>query len=195
MKSLLASPRKRRRLIWAGVALLVLVVCIGLSAALWDTGGRLKIDKSVPAGRQIPTGTGQEQVAFTHETERSVNAVLQRFVDTAVARKELSAAYDLTTPAMRQGMTRSEWSKGTIPVPSYPADRIQIGRIISSVKNDVVLEAALEPQAGASAPLLDVQVELKAVGRGTGRRWLIDSFGATGVIPGSERAHSRRKSR
>jgi hypothetical protein len=184
--SLLDSPRRRRRLIWTGVGLLIVAVAVGISAALWNAGGKLKIDKSVPAGQKIPTGAGPEQVAFTHSTERSVNAVLQRFVDTAVARKDLPAAYDLTTPSMRQGMTREEWSRGNIPVQPYPADRIQIGRIISSYRNDVVLEAALEPRRGASVPLLDVQVELKAVGRGAQRRWLIDSFGATGVIPGSD---------
>lgn len=187
MRSIVSSPRRRRRLLWWSGALAVVVVLTAVSAALWNTGGKLKIDHSVPTG-PILTEAAPKQVPFTGATQRQVNSVLQQFVATAVTGQNLPASYDLVTPFMREGMSRNEWSKGNIPVERYPAKDLQIGRIINSTKDDVVLEAALEPRRGVRADLLDVQVELKAVGAGSSRRWLVDSFATTGVIPSSNPA-------
>ena len=52
---------------------------------------------------------------------RAINATLDRFVASAVQRKDLAAAYDLVTPAMRTGISRRAWAHGTTNVMAYPA--------------------------------------------------------------------------
>src|SRR5207253_8605492 len=131
-----------------------------------------KIDKSVPKG-PLPTDTGPKEVAFTKSTEHSVDTVLKRFVATAVTRKDVSASYDLATPSLHQGMSRNEWAKKSIPVQPFPARSIEISRVIGSYKNDVQLEATLLPRPHSNVGLETVQVEVKAVGAGQGRRWLV----------------------
>ncbi|TMK76616.1 MAG: hypothetical protein E6G45_12765 [Actinobacteria bacterium] len=183
MRSLLASPRRRRRLIHIGVGLAVVCAAGLVAAAFWNQGNGLKIDKSVPKG-PLPTDTGPKEVPFTKSTERSVATVLKRFVATAVTRADVSASYDLATPTLHEGMSRSEWAKESIPVQPYPARSIEISRVIGSYKNDVQLEATLLPRPHSKVGLETAQVELKAVGSGQGQRWLVDSFDTTGVLPG-----------
>jgi hypothetical protein len=180
---LLASPRRRRRLLYVGVALGFVGIVGTLSAAFWNPSAGLKIDTSVPKG-PLPTENAPKPVRFTPSAQRSVNAVLQRFVATAVTGRDLPASYDLATPNMHEGMSRAQWAKGTIPVQPYPARSIQIARILGSYKNDVQLEATLLPGRNSTVGMAAVQVELKAVGSGRRRRWLVDSFVTIGELPG-----------
>src|SRR5215218_10553689 len=51
----------------------------------------------------------------------AINATLDVFVNHAVKRKDVAKSYDVVTPALRGGMTRAQWTKGSIPVYPYPA--------------------------------------------------------------------------
>jgi hypothetical protein len=75
-------------------------------------------------------------------------------------------------------MSREEWAKGDIPVYPYPARRqVEISRYVGSFKNDVLLDVLLQPRKGAkNVGPIAFQVEMKAVGSGARRRWLVDSF-------------------
>jgi hypothetical protein len=179
MRSILSSPRRRRRLITSGFVLLGIIALVGVSVAVLDTGPKLKIDKSVPSG-PIPTGESEPKpVPFTRSTERAIMPVLKRFVDTAVVGQNVAASYDLATPSLHEGMSREEWAGGNIPVQPYPARRVSISRITGSFKRDVQFEASLEPKPGAHIGVMDVQVEMKEL-RG---RWLVDSFATSAVLP------------
>jgi hypothetical protein len=183
VRSLLASPRRRRRLLFVGVALGFVAILGTVVAAFWNTSAGLKIDTSVPKG-PLPTESGPKLVRFTSSTERSVNAVLRRFVATAVTGRNVRASYELATPNMHEGMSRAQWAKGSIPVQPYPARSIEISRVVGSYKNDVQLEATLLPRRNSNVGIAVVQVELKAVGSGTDRRWLVDSFNTVAELPG-----------
>jgi hypothetical protein len=51
--------------------------------------------------------------------------VAARFVNTAVARRNLAASWDVTHPALRVGYTRARWAEGTIPVQVVPGARVR----------------------------------------------------------------------
>jgi hypothetical protein len=107
---------------------------------------------------------------------REINAVVDRFIRTAVRRDHPAAAWNLVTPRVRAGTTRRDWARGNLPVYPYPArGRTFHGWQLSSVdRNDVTIDLTLQParrvrkRVGAIA----FAVELKRV-RG---RWLVDSF-------------------
>src|SRR5207244_10735819 len=48
-------------------------------------------------------------------------AVASRFIDTAVARKDVDRAWGLVTPTLRAGYTRKQWDTGDLPgIPPFP---------------------------------------------------------------------------
>ena len=50
----------------------------------------------------------------------SLEPLVRQFVATAVTREDLHTSYTLVTPKLRQGMSRSAWATGTIPVQPFP---------------------------------------------------------------------------
>ncbi len=63
----------------------------------------------------------------TVKLDSSVRPMLLRFINTAVARKNLSAAYDMSGPEIRQGMTRKQFEAGAIAdVPFKITDKTKI---------------------------------------------------------------------
>ncbi len=52
----------------------------------------------------------------------AVRPLVRRFVATAVARKDLAAAYAISGPAIRQGETLAQFAAGSIPVVPYAID-------------------------------------------------------------------------
>ena len=50
----------------------------------------------------------------------------QEFILTAVARKNLRRAYDLSGPQIRQGQSLKEWMTGNIAVVPYPVADLKI---------------------------------------------------------------------
>jgi hypothetical protein len=50
----------------------------------------------------------------------SLEPLVRQFVATAVTRQNLHASYTLVTPKLRQGMSRSAWATGAIPVQPFP---------------------------------------------------------------------------
>jgi hypothetical protein len=51
----------------------------------------------------------------------AINRTLDQFVNTAVKRHDVDAAWNLVTPELRAGISRSDWDKGNLPVIPYPA--------------------------------------------------------------------------
>jgi hypothetical protein len=106
----------------------------------------------------------------------AINATLDVFVNHAVKRKGVGAAYDVVTPAMRGGMTRKQWANGDIPAYPYPAAGRQFHQwtIFSRTSQEVGIELILNPAARHRRNLGQIafNVYLKP-GQG---RWLVDSF-------------------
>ncbi len=171
MRGLLDSPRRRKRVLILGVA---------AGAALLATVLGLHYTNTAKP-QQETFEQGQAQV--THEQvpkrllpadRRAVLAVVHRFVRTAVAGKDLAAAYDLTTANLHGGVTREQWARGNNPIYRYPVFKHGV-RIAESYENDVMVQLYVRARSRKIEPL-GVDVELMAVGTGPARHWLVDYF-------------------
>ena len=172
---ILSSYRWRRRLVWAAVAL-VFVVALVLAILSLPKHGRRFTETFRNEPSQVVVS--DKPVAVTRAMRRQVNETLVRFVATAVMRKDPVAAWDLSTRAMKRGTTRADWARGNLPVFPYPAIPAQARgwTVVSSVKDDLVADLVLQPPRGSKRGPVEFNVELKAVGKGPARRWLVDSF-------------------
>ena len=111
----------------------------------------------------------------------AINATLDVFVNHAVKRKNVAESYDVVTPTLRGGMTRAQWTKGSIPVYPYPAKGRQFHEwtIQYKTKDEVAIELILAPQARYKRKL--GQFLFHVYLQPQNGRWLVDSFmpGAT----------------
>jgi hypothetical protein len=174
VRSILRSPRKRKRLAYVAAVLAVVGVAVGVGLADPDTAHHLPQRFHGRAAGE----TTAAKAPFTATEQRRVEAVLQRFVDHAVARRDPAAAYDLVTRSIRGDTTRAEWASGNVPVYPYPAarQRVRIAWIWASYRDDVDFDVVLRPRKGAQVGAMAAGVEMKATGTGSARRWLVDSF-------------------
>jgi hypothetical protein len=154
----------------------VLVVALVAAILSLPRHGRLLTETFSDEPSQVVVS--EKPVPVTPAMRRQVNETLVRFVATAVTRKDPLAAWDLSTAAMKSGTTRADWARGNLPVFPYPAIPAQARSwtVVSSVKNDLVADLVLQPPKGSQRGPVEFNVELKAVGSGRARRWLVDSF-------------------
>jgi hypothetical protein len=114
------------------------------------------------------------QVPPTVKLPPAATRVARRFIQTAVARRNLPAAYNLVTNEIRQGQTRKSWNTGNIAVVPYPVDQVQYApmKIDFSYPNEALVEIALLPRKGAKVRGLLFQMDLvKRDGK-----WLVNSW-------------------
>jgi len=172
---ILKSHRWRRRLAYAGVGLVLVVALVAAILSLPEHGRRFTETFSDEPSQVV---VNEKPVPVTPAMRREVNETLVPFVATAVTRKDPLAAWDLSTAAMKSGTTKADWARGDLPVFPYPAIPAQARSwtVLSSVKNDLVADLVLQPPKGSKRGPVEFNVELKAVGSGSARRWLVDSF-------------------
>jgi hypothetical protein len=176
MTRLLASYRWRRRLAWltGTVAVVTAAVVIGVH---WSNTAPpehaapsnipVKIDYAPPKKVRLKL----------HEKAEAL-AVAARFVDTAVARKHVDAAWGLVTPTMRAGYTRKQWDTANLPgIPPYPVASARWQLQFSDVRG-VGFTIALFPTKESHQTAQVFMIGLHQVGRGKARRWLVDNWQA-----------------
>lgn len=71
----------------------------------------------------------------TVKLDPAVRPVISRFVATAVARKNLAAAYAISGPAIRQGQTLKQFLSGNIAVVPFDVDARTRPRVVSIDKS------------------------------------------------------------
>jgi hypothetical protein len=154
----------------------VLVVALVLAILALPRHGRRLTETFSDEPSQVVVS--EKPVPVTRAIRREVNEILVRFVATAVTRKDPLAAWELSTAAMKAGSTRADWARGDLPVFPYPAIPAQARSwtVVSSVKDDLVADLVLQPPKGSKRGPVEFNVELKRVGAGRSRRWLVDSF-------------------
>jgi hypothetical protein len=173
---LLQSYRWRRRLAWMGGLLVVLAGFAVAAVLLPKDHGRTYA--------RVPTGTTPaqtveavvHQVRLTAADRRAINQTIVAFVRTGVTRDDAAAAWDLATPAMRSGVSRTRWNGGELPVQPFPA-RIPDNpswNLLSAYPGDVTVDLVLQPRPASKLGPIAFAVELKRQAR-TGR-WLMDSM-------------------
>jgi hypothetical protein len=114
------------------------------------------------------------KVPPTVKLPAAATKVARRFIETAVARKNLPAAYSLVTNEIRQGQTLKQWNTGNIAVVPYPVDAVQYApmKIDFSYPKEALIEIALLPKKGAKVRGLLFQMDLvKRDGK-----WLVNSW-------------------
>ena len=149
---------------WIGGAVLVIGIFI-----FFERG------PTAPKRGPVP---GKAKVAASPAARR----VARMFLETAVARKNLRVAYDISGPDLKAGVSRAQWITGNNPVTYYPAKNLKTAalKVKSSTKNRLWLEIGLVSDVSNSVKSLFVQMEVVRI-RG---KWLVNYFlSDIGTIP------------
>jgi hypothetical protein len=187
----LASPRRRRRLVWAGV-LLIGAGAIAAAVVLMpdDNGDNLP---SARPGRPTIVAPAPKLVKLRKVDEAAARDTAARFVATAVLRHHVDDSWELTAPELRYGFTREQWKTGEIPVVPFPAkDLDQVRwRLDYSIRDHVSLQVSMLPRHDSTAKALTFEMELVRSGPPANRRWLVDYWAPLG--PGVDSPAARIK--
>ncbi|MGH3071576.1 MAG: hypothetical protein ACRDNB_04800 [Gaiellaceae bacterium] len=175
MAGRLSSPRFRRRLFKLGLLAAVVVSAALVSVFFWNTATIVETPLHGEADVYVPP----IPVEMAPAERRAVIAAAARFVDTAVRREHAERAYELVGPNLRGDTTRAEWRDGDIPVVPYPVDDAR-WKFDYSYANEIGLQVAVFPDAGAAVRPMVFNMSLRAVGAGAKRRWLVDSWSPRG---------------
>jgi hypothetical protein len=179
VRSVLSSPRRRRRITWTGV-LLALGGAVTYSMIHWSNTSHYHMLKPHAGTPQVvlpPT-----RVSFKSAKHEGVLQVAAAFVNTAVKRKDLDKAFDLASPSLKSGFTRKSWAHGDIPVQPYPVDVAKYD-LKGSFSDEVWLQVAVFPdKAHRSFTPTTFDLVLKPFGQGKARHWLVDSWAHTGYL-------------
>lgn len=154
----------RRRLFLPSLLLLVTGVVAAVVTWIGDTGTS---QESPVSARPAQVFTPRKQVPLDREARR----VAGRFILTAVARKDLGRSYALAHPELRQGMTRTQWLSGDIPVVYYPVAEIDGAtfKVDESYADEAILQVALLPKSSSKLKPQIFYIGLKKAGG----RWLV----------------------
>ncbi len=174
--TLLASPRRRRRLAW-GLGALGTATVVAVLAVLLPRGERLPEGALRPAGAGTET-TSAKPLKVTPAVRREIDVVVERFVHSAVLREDLDEAWALASPKLRATVSRERWNAGDLPVFPFPQEafRVEDWRLRYTFDRTVVIDVMVLPKPDVAQRTLVYGVELTAYGAGTSRRWLIDTW-------------------
>ena len=172
-------PLWRRSLPWLGGALLFAGAIAALAVFVGNT-----------AGSQKETFSNEPAVDVTKPQKNlkvpaEARAVAQKFIKTAVARRNLDSAYDIVGPSIKQGMTRAEWNSGNIAVIPFPVDKLDYApfKVDYSHSRDVLMEVALLTKDDSGIKGQTFFIGIKKFGTGDDARWLVDNWVPRGSAP------------
>jgi hypothetical protein len=171
--ALWGSPRRQRRLLWVSGAVLLAGLAAILATVVFKGTGNAFPDKfsNKPAQVSPPEKRTPDSAAEI--------ALSRRFIETAVARKDLDTAYSFVHPDLRGGLTRAQWDRGNIPVLYYQADNAKtVGfKVDYSYQSQALFEVNLHARPGTETrPSLLFFVGLKREGGKSTGRWLVNYF-------------------
>jgi hypothetical protein len=173
VKRVLASYRWRRRLVWLTVTAAVVAGVVAIGVRWSNTApheavapkGPLEIDYAPP-----------KPVRLKLRDKAAALAVASRFIDTAVARKDVDRAWGLVTPELRAGYTRKQWDTEDLPgIPPFPVASARWALQFSDAKG-IGFTMALFPAKGSHQNATVFMIGLHTVGSGKHRRWLVDNW-------------------
>lgn len=179
MAGLLSSPRKRRRALWT-VTLAAVAATVGFVVWKYPNTASDAYD-ATPVNRNEPIVAEPDPVRVPLEGERRAAALgaAQRFLVTAVARRDVAASWPVTHPTLRSGYTRREWASGDIPVVPYPVATAR-WRLDYSFADRVGMQVYVVPKEGADVREMVFDIELTAQRRGDDERWLVSEWSPRG---------------
>ena len=146
-----------------------------VSIFYWNTATMVETPRHGRADLYVPP----IPVKMAAAERREVIATAARFVETAVKRNHAERAYELVGPNLRNGTTLAHWRDGDIPVIPYPVDDAR-WKFDYSYTDEIGLQVAVFPEAGEQVRPMVFNMSLRAVGAGTKRHWLVDSWSPRG---------------
>ena len=183
---MLSSPRLRRRLVWGSGLAFIAVAAVAAFVLYPNTAPTFKSPKSEKA-EPLPVETPEPAtVPLSRAAQAAALQTATDFVKAAVLRENVESSWQITTPALRQGLGRKEWNTGNIPVVQFPAGALREvkWRVGHSYYNDFELEVLLLPKNGSAGqglgPITYV-LDLKAVGSASRKHWLVDAIRPYGL--------------
>jgi hypothetical protein len=151
-----------------------------------------------PEDDPVPTQRVAAQVAKepktvppSPEARRLVSQFLNTAVDRdgsdAVLRRKLDAAWKISSPNIRGGLTKNEWLTGNIPVVPYDVSSVERApvRLDWSYPSEASFAVMLLPKDGSSEKPQTFFITVKKFGKGANARWMVDYFApyAPPVVP------------
>jgi hypothetical protein len=116
----------------------------------------------------------ERQVPVSAADRLAIDRLLDRFVPSAVARRDPDAAWALATSALRAGTTRADWRRGNIPVQPLEVrgSTFHGWKPSYSYRNEANFELLVHARRGADVGAIAYTVDVKRVGG----LWLVDEF-------------------
>jgi hypothetical protein len=140
------KPGWRKALPWVS-GIVVVAVGIALLIVFWGNTGH---STATPLNPNVPA-KDVSQNPTAKKLEPAATKVARRFIETAVARKNLREAYKLTGPQLLGGQSLKSFMTGNISVVPYPVSDVAYApmKIDYSYPNQALIEVALLPKKSA----------------------------------------------
>jgi hypothetical protein len=177
-QSVLSSRKLQQALPWIAGGILALGVITFLQVL--NSPEKEKAAPTTNAPAQI--ANEPKTVPPTPEARRMVSQFLNTAVDRdgseAVARKKLDAAWKISGPNIRGGLTKREWLTGNIPVVPYDVSNVDRApvRLDWSYPNEASFAVMLLPKDGSPEKPQTFFITVKKFGKGANARWMVDYF-------------------
>jgi hypothetical protein len=170
----LGSPRNQRRLLWlsGGVFGIGLIVFISVFVLRGSPGPSSPIST-------VPAQTAAKQVKAPPDPQAF--KVARKFIETAVLRKNLDAAYPIVNSEIKGGLSKKQWETGNIPVIGYPAGNSKTAafEVLWSYKTQLMTVVDLVAKKGAHVrPHLPFFLGLVRADNKPNGKWLVNYFEA-----------------
>jgi hypothetical protein len=169
----LHSSRFQKRAIWISAAVFV----AGAAALIGVLTSRSAPATSAPVADTPPQVMTSGQLDQKKaKIDAAAATVARKFVLTAVVRKDLRAAYWISGPGIRQGMTLKQWLNGNIavvPFPANPTGGVPM-KIDESTPTHALIEVVLLPAAKSKVKPQAFYMDLKKIG--SPKHWVVDGW-------------------
>jgi hypothetical protein len=135
-------------------------------------------ENTKPTGGPVKIAAPPKKVPLKVRERAAALAVASRFIDTAVARKNVDRAWGLVTPTLRAGYTRKQWDTANLPgIPPFPVAEAR-WRLQFSDEKGIGFTMALFPTKASHQQAAVFMIGLHKVGAGKHRHWLVDNWQA-----------------
>jgi hypothetical protein len=178
MALLPSSPRKRRRVIRAGIALAVAGAIAAVVSALPTASTPNPAPTTNEGPAQLVAQTPSLHVAA--RDRRAIDATLDRFIPAAVGRRDMTTAWRLAGPELKDGSTLAGWRRGDTPVPAYPVrgTTFHSWETIDATRDEVDFNLLVHPRRGSHLGSYVFAGEMVK----RGGRWLVNRLYTTAIM-------------
>ncbi|MGN6378226.1 MAG: hypothetical protein ACTHNU_04685 [Gaiellales bacterium] len=163
---------------WAFTMLAVAVLAVG-AISYWNS----RHPAQHASGPSVNAYSSGNPAAFGAPIPFPAKArtLLRQFVKDGILRQNPAATYDMVSPKLHAGMTRSQWATGNIPIPEFPKSAFGGAglKIMRSRQHELLVKIPIASNSAQTATSLTTLLELKPFGD----KWVITYAGVFGGGP------------